>query len=127
MKKPYKSCWILIFIFALAAGLIIRDLHTSKFAVIKNSSALAPTPVIEDTYPEESGEEEEYEKDGLININTAPVSVLTKLDGIGEKMAQRIVDYRIENGPFETIQDIMKVSGIGEKRFKVIKSHITVE
>lgn len=61
-----------------------------------------------------------------VNINTADEMTLMLLKGIGEAKAKAIVEYR-EAQPFETIEDIMKVSGIGEKTFDNIKDHITVE
>ena len=61
-----------------------------------------------------------------ININTAVSSELQKLPRIGEKVAQRIIDFRKENGKFKTIEEIMKVEGIGEKIFDLIKDKITV-
>jgi len=63
----------------------------------------------------------------LININTASASELCELQGIGEKKAQAIIDYRNENGGFVTIEEIMNVSGIGEKTFQNIKDKITVD
>lgn len=62
----------------------------------------------------------------LININTAPASELVKLKGIGEVKAAAIVEYRRTNGNFKTVQDIMNVSGIGEKTFEKIRGQITV-
>lgn len=62
-----------------------------------------------------------------ININTASAVELQKLPRIGEKVAQRIVDYRNANGQFKKVEEIMKVKGIGEKIFKTIKDLITVE
>ena len=62
----------------------------------------------------------------IININTAPASELVKLKGIGEVKAAAIVEYRRINGNFKTVQDIMNVSGIGEKTFEKIRSQITV-
>ena len=62
----------------------------------------------------------------LININTAPASELVKLKGIGEVKAAAIVEYRRINGNFKTVQDIMNVSGIGEKTFEKICGQITV-
>ena len=62
----------------------------------------------------------------LININTAPASELVKLKGIGEVKAAAIVEYRRINGNFKTVQDIMNVSGIGEKTFEKIRGLITV-
>lgn len=61
-----------------------------------------------------------------VNINTADLETLMTLDGIGETYAQRIIDYREKNGPFKTIEDIKNVTGIGDKRFELIKDFITV-
>ncbi|MGQ9800336.1 MAG: ComEA family DNA-binding protein [Candidatus Saccharicenans sp.] len=61
-----------------------------------------------------------------INLNTATVAELQTLPRIGPKVAQRIVDYRTQNGPFKKVEDIMKVRGIGEKVFNQIKDLITV-
>lgn len=64
--------------------------------------------------------------DGLIDINRASSSELEKLNGIGPKLADSIVTYRAENGAFTTIEDIKKVSGIGNKLFAKIENDITV-
>jgi comEA protein len=61
-----------------------------------------------------------------ININTAGQAELESLPRIGPKVAQRIIDYRNQNGNFKKIEDIMKVKGIGEKLFAQIKDLITV-
>ena len=52
--------------------------------------------------------------------------MLEALPGIGELLAQRIVDYRSENGPFRRIEDLLKVSGIAPATFEKIKDYITV-
>jgi len=65
--------------------------------------------------------------DGRININSAGVNELITLSGIGETKAKSIVDYRQNNGAFASIEDIMKVSGIGEGCFNKIKDNIKVE
>lgn len=62
--------------------------------------------------------------DGLVNINTASLDELKTLDGIGDVMAQKIIDYRSSNA-FVNIEDIMSVSGIGSGIFKKIKDRIT--
>lgn len=62
----------------------------------------------------------------LVNINTANASELQTLSGIGPSMAQSIIDERTQNGPFTSIDDLMRVSGIGEKKFAKIKDCICI-
>ncbi|MGX7078416.1 helix-hairpin-helix domain-containing protein [Globicatella sanguinis] len=62
-----------------------------------------------------------------ININVADVAELTLLPGIGEKKAQAIIDYREEYGSYQTIEDLMNVSGIGQKTFDKLSSMISVQ
>jgi len=64
--------------------------------------------------------------DHLININTATLQTLTTLPGIGDILGQRIIDYRAEFGPFETIEEIMNVSGIKTSVYEQIKTRIKV-
>ena len=63
---------------------------------------------------------------GPININRATVAQLDALDGIGPVIAKRIVEYRKVNGPFATVEDLQKVSGIGAAKFAQIKSKTRV-
>jgi competence protein ComEA len=61
-----------------------------------------------------------------INLNTGTLDDLQKLTGVGPKIAQRILDFRKQNGPFKKIEDLMKVKGIGEKTFGKFKDMLTV-
>ena len=64
--------------------------------------------------------------DGIININSASISDLQKINGIGEVKAQSIIDYREKNGGFKSIEDIKNVEGIGDKTFEKIKDKISI-
>lgn len=64
--------------------------------------------------------------DDKININQADINELDKLPGVGPAMAARIIEYREANGSFTVIEDIKKVKGIGEAKFKKIKDKITI-
>lgn len=82
--------------------------------------------------PEEPAapEETETEPDGMasrVNLNTADAAALESLPGIGPAIAQRIIDYRMANGPFQTTAEIQDVRGIGAGIYAKIKDSITVE
>ena len=61
----------------------------------------------------------------LVNINTADAEKLATLKGIGPALAQRIIDYREQNGAFKSIDEIKNVRGIGQKKFDAFKDKIT--
>lgn len=71
-------------------------------------------------------EEEIKQETTLININNASIEQLQTLNGIGESKAKSIIDYRTQNGPFKTIEDVKNVSGISETIYDKIKAFITV-
>ncbi len=86
-----------------------------------NDAVIDNTPIIGT-----GTEENNPSSDKKININTATLSELQELDGIGESKAQSIIDYRNEVGLFKDINELMNVSGIGETVFAKIKDNITI-
>ena len=61
-----------------------------------------------------------------VNLNTATAAQIATLPGVGEKAAQRIIEYREKNGGFKKVEDLMNVKGIGEKSFLKLKPLVTV-
>lgn len=148
MKKDFKIEWILsaaalaLICFTLGFFLgrnsltpgtvtieteqrVLSEEQSEEPAVLEEPepSAALPNGTEADT---PSGEGKSDEAGGLLNLNTATAAELETLPGIGAVLAQRIVDYRTEHGPFSAVEDIMKVSGIGDKKYEAIDSLITV-
>ncbi len=86
------------------------ELPTPVFVIGKDGLFLTPTPVPGDP----------------VNINTADLALLDTLPGIGPTTAQRIIDYRDANGPFQTVDDLLKVAGIGPVRLERLRPFVTV-
>ena len=76
---------------------------------------------------DEISEEVFYNTNNKININTASISELIKINGIGNSTAQSIIDYRKQNGKFGSIEDIKNIRGIGENKYNQIKDYIKVK
>ena len=62
----------------------------------------------------------------VVNLNSATAAQIATLPGIGAKTADLVVQYRVKNGPFKKIEEIMNVRGVGEKSFLKIKDRLTV-
>lgn len=80
----------------------------------------------EEVAPEVHALENSDVEDGKININTATKEELETLTGIGDTLSQRIIEYREEQGKFNSIEDIKSVKGIGDKKFDDISKDICV-
>jgi len=128
--------WFLIFAFVL--GLVIKIVRGD---VISGSErAKFDYSSFDSEFEKRSAEIEKYikepvainrteaeVKEGKININTATKEELMKLPGIGEQMAERIIQHRKTYGEFKRIEDIMNVKGIGQKKFERIKNYLTTK
>ena len=62
----------------------------------------------------------------VVNINTAAAEQLMFLPRVGPSVAQRIIEFREQNGKFKSVEELMLVRGVGEKTFALIKPHVTV-
>ena len=127
MKKAAIVLFALLGVFlALIVGIFIGRQSISGMVVIPEVPVITTHSVdplgegVDETQQTNSGES------GKVNINTASVSLLQTLPNIGSVLAQRIVDYREENGNFSAPEDLLMVEGIGEKRLDEIRDYITV-
>ena len=84
----------------------------SEHLYVENAAAVRCTP--------------DENSEGLVDINTASAEELCTLDGIGEVIAGRIIEYREENGPFTSVDELINVKGIGEKKLEDIRDRICV-
>ena len=117
MKKPQ---WILIGItgafLCILLGFFIGRNTSHNYINVNNSTQSQ----IESTTNTQKD-------DGRLDINTASLQQLTLLPGIGETIAQRIIDYRTKHGRFQSIDELLQVNGIGEKKFEQMKPYIKVD
>ena len=101
---------------ALAAAVVWRYAPAARAAAVEVVPAPAPT---------EAAAVERSAQYGLVDLNTADAEELMLLPGIGEVLSARIIETREANGPFETKEDVLAVSGIGEATYEKIAPYIT--
>lgn len=103
------------------------DAPLTEAAVSESVTEIISESITESSVGEETAAEAASQKEiGLININTASAAELTALDGVGEAIAERIVEYRSTYGSFSSTEEIMNVKGIGEKKYEAFKEMICV-
>jgi competence protein ComEA len=66
------------------------------------------------------------EAKGKVNVNTADASQLALLPRVGPSLAQKIIDFRKQNGPFKATEDLMLVRGMGEKTYQLVRPYVAV-
>ena len=120
MKKAFS--WILPAITALALVFTLGFYlgRNQNVSAVQISLAESACPVSVDFAPLSQADS------ARVNINTADISELMTLPGIGEVFARRIIDYRDANGPYGTVEELMNVEGIGEKRMEQLLDLVTI-
>ncbi|CAI3277802.1 ComEA family DNA-binding protein [Enterococcus cecorum] len=107
-------------------AMIIQDQQKIIILTQDQAQSLDTENIPNNGHLEEKSDEKSSKEAGKININQADITQLQQLSGIGEKKAQAIIDYRNENGSFKTIEDLAKVTGIGEKTVEKLRDSITI-
>lgn len=99
-----------------------RQSETAPAAQVSENAEESPSPQATDR-----SEEEHKNSKGKLDLNTASADELDELPGIGEVLARRIIDYREAYGPLNSVEDLLNVDGIGEKKLDAIREFVTVE
>lgn len=124
MKKPRISLLaVLTFVFAAFILGFFAGRNTGR-SPVQVQSLPAVTVAAEETVVSQT-ESPETEAQWPIDINSATSEQLQALPGIGPVLAQRIIDYREANGPFQSVGALINVSGIGEKKLEAIWNLVT--
>lgn len=115
--KIAKIEWLLLGITALFLCLLLALLFHDRAAL---SASAVETGI-------KAPQEEILPDLPPLDLNAASEAELAELPGIGEELARRITAYREEHGAFQTVKEIMEVSGIGEGKFAALEGRITVD
>lgn len=115
---------VLVQVILIGAGLVLLGVNTKKEAYTTYTGPAKEISEAPKATPQVTGTS--TERALIVNLNSATQEEFELLSGIGEATALKIIEYRNTNGPFKKIEDIMNVSGIGEKKFEDIKDSITL-
>ena len=103
MFRRIQIALVLVFVFALAAGVAAPAFAAAPAAAKPAASEARP-----------------------VDLNSADSSALESVPGIGKSLSQRILAFREKNGPFQTVDDLLKVQGVGEKSIQKLRPYLTV-
>lgn len=134
MKKsgiPVLSGIFLAFLFFTLGFFFARTQLSNSVVISRVSTPAAELSITESSAIEPSGTESipvstKSDVSFPIDVNTASAAELIELPGIGEVLAQRIVDYRAEHGEFREIEELMDVEGIGQSRLNNLRPYVII-
>jgi len=95
-----------------AAALVLVFALAAVGAAPASAAPAAPKPAASEARP--------------VDLNTADSAALESVPGIGKSLSQRILTFREKNGPFQTVDDLLKVQGVGEKSIQKLRPYLTV-
>lgn len=122
-KLLTKSMVIALLLCAMLVGGVMWGRHSTTSVIKLKINEETGKPYAEEDA--QATEPEDYIIARKININSASAEMLAVLPGIGDELANRIIDYRTEHGPFLSIEELCNVHGIGEKKLDAIRKYIT--
>lgn len=114
---------ILVQVTLIGAGLVLLGFN-KKEAVTTYTAPINEIQQAPSAKPQVTGTSTERQL--AVSLNSATQEELELLPGIGEVTALKIIEYRTQHGPFPKIEDVMNVSGIGEKKFEQMKQYLTL-
>ncbi len=128
MKNLFgKVIAVPIILILISAYLLGMNFYNKLDRVGDIKEAVPQTAQAENIKTAEQEDEELKSIQDKINLNVATESELRSIDGIGEKLAKRIVDKRDSIGSFTAVEQLLEIEGIGENIFAKIKDYVTVE
>jgi competence protein ComEA len=132
-QRTLLTVLVLVVVVVTAALVSVKVYHARQVSALTAGLKLGAPVATQQTsgtatkpLPKSSSPDKVKPGDPKINLNTATVSDLSRLPGIGPATAKKIVDYRTAHGPFKRIEDVMNIKGIKDKKFQKIKDFITV-
>lgn len=130
MKLKKAEIWAIVvtvaFLAAAAGWQLGARRRVPAFSITTAAAAREETAAAGPQTPDTAKTAEPVASDGLIDLNTAGAEELKTLSGIGDVLAERIIAYREENGPFRRVEEITRVNGIGVKILEENIERLTV-